>query len=211
MVLESWRVNTKSCTRFFWCCRTIGGTENDCNQFRPLTNLRKDRIMAKQNFTLARVHELLNYDKNSGIFTWKKSLRGPVKAGDQAGYKRSDGYIKIKIDGSGVWAHRLAWFYVHGSWPTNFIDHINGDPSDNRMCNIRDVAPIVNSQNERAGRRRKNGGTLIGAHWSSIWRRWKSSICTNGEVKHIGWFDTEEQAHAAYISSKRLLHEGCTI
>lgn len=167
--------------------------------------------MAVPNFTLARVHELLNYDQNSGRFTWKRSMRGPAKSGDEAGYKRPDGYITIKIDGQRVYAHRLAWFFVHGKWPTKFIDHINGDASDNRICNIRDVAPMVNSQNERVARKRKNGGALIGAHWSIVWKRWKSSICTDGKTKHIGWFDTKEQAHTAYVNAKRQLHEGCTL
>jgi len=181
------------------------------NQCRVLTTLRKDRIMAVPNFTLARVHELLNYDQHSGRFTWKRSRRGPAKAGDQAGYKRPDGYIKIKIDGSAVWAHRLAWFYVHGAWPENQIVHINGNSSDNSIANLRDVSPRTNMQNERQARRRKNGGTMLGAHWSKTWKRWKSSINAGGRLLHVGWFDTEQQAHAAYIAAKRKLHEGCTL
>lgn len=167
--------------------------------------------MATPEFTLARVKELLKYDPTSGAFTWRKSLQGPVKAGDVAGFKRSDGYIRIKLDGQTVWAHRLAWFVSTEDWPSGAIDHINGDPSDNRICNLRDVSPRTNSENVVKARARKNGGLLLGAHWSKTWKRWKSSICVNGKHLHIGWFDTEEQAHAAYVSRKRQLHVGCTI
>ena len=66
-------------------------------------------------------------------------------------------------------------------------------------------------ENERRARRRKNGGSLLGAHWSTTWERWKSSIITGGKQIHIGWFDTEQQAHDAYIAAKRRLHPGCTI
>lgn len=166
--------------------------------------------MAAADLTAARVRELLDYDPSSGLFTWRTS-RGRRWAGDAAGFRRADGYVRLKIDQQAVWAHRLAWFYVHGAWPTGQIDHINGDPSDNRLCNLRDVSPQVNMQNERRARRRKNGGSLLGAHWSRTWKRWSSSINVDGRLKHIGWFDTEQQAHEAYVAQKRLLHQGCTI
>lgn len=167
--------------------------------------------MAAPKFTRERVLELLEYNHDSGVFVWRKSLRGRVKAGDVAGFRRADGYIRITIDGQPVWAHRLAWFVSTGAWPNGEIDHINGNPSDNRIANLRDVNSRTNSQNATRARTRKNGGTLIGAHWCKTWKRWKSSIGHNYTQMHIGWFDTEEQAHAAYIAAKRVLHEGCTI
>lgn len=167
--------------------------------------------MAKTDLTAARVRELLDYNPDTGIFCWRSSKRGSVKAGDEAGFRRGDGYIKIKIDQHAVWAHRLVWLYVHGVLPAQQIDHINGNPSDNRLSNLRDVSGAVNSQNERKARRRKLGGTMLGAHWCATWRRWKSAICIDGKARHIGWFDTEADAHAAYVAAKRQLHEGCTI
>lgn len=181
------------------------------NTCRPLTTLRKDRIMAAAILTQAFVQQALAYDPETGVFTWRASKRGSVKAGDSAGFTRSDGYIRIKVGQQAAWAHRLAWLYVYGVWPTHQIDHINGDPSDNRIANLRDVLPRINMQNERHGRRRKCGGSLIGAHWSKVWSRWKSSINSGGRAVHLGWFDTEQQAHEAYVTAKRRLHEGCTI
>ena len=167
--------------------------------------------MAAAILTQAFVQEALAYDPETGVFTWRASKRGSVKAGDRAGCVRADGYIRIKVGQRAAWAHRLAWLYVYGAWPDHQIDHINGNPSDNRIANLRDVVPSVNMQNERRGRRRKNGGSLLGAHWSKVWRRWKSSINAGGKSQHLGWFDTEQQAHDAYLAAKRKLHEGCTL
>lgn len=167
--------------------------------------------MAAAILTQARLQELLNYDPETGFFTWRVSRQGNSKAGDRAGWQRKDGYVRIKVAQHSEWAHRLAWLYVYGSWPLNQIDHINGDPSDNRIANLRDVEPRINMQNERKGRRRKCGGSLIGAHWSTVWSRWKSSISTDGKSVHLGWFDTEQEAHNAYVVAKRRFHDGCTI
>jgi hypothetical protein len=167
--------------------------------------------MATAILTQARLRELLRYDPDTGLFTWRQSRRGSARAGDVAGAARHDGYVRVGVGGHKAWAHRLAWLYVHGAWPTQQIDHINGNPSDNRIANLRDVPPRTNMQNERSGRRRKNPGTLLGAHWSTTWKRWKSSINAGGKLQHIGWFDTEQQAHDAYVEAKRRLHLGCTI
>lgn len=167
--------------------------------------------MAAAILTQARLRELLDYNPETGVFIWRISRQGHRKAGDTAGYRQPNGYVKITLDQHRVMAHRLAWLYVHGAWPLQHIDHINGDPADNRLANLRDVTPQTNSENERKARPRKNGGTLLGAHWSVTWKRWKSSIITGGKSLHIGWFDTEQQAHEAYVAAKRRLHAGCTI
>lgn len=154
---------------------------------------------------------LVDYDRLTGEFTWKVNRRGPAKVGDSAGYTRSDGYTRLKIEQRAIWAHRLAWAFVNGEMPDGCIDHINGDTSDNRIENLRNVDAKTNSENERKGRRRKLKGSLLGAHWSETWSRWKSSITCGGVNKHIGWFDTEQEAHVAYVTAKRQLHKGCTI
>lgn len=60
--------------------------------------------------------ELLHYDKDTGVFTWKKS-RMVVKQGDVAGSKRKDGLVQIGVNKKIYQANRLAWFYVHKKWP----------------------------------------------------------------------------------------------
>lgn len=88
--------------------------------------------MAAAILTHARLRELLDYNAETGVFTWRVSRQGHCKAGSAAGARRHDGYIRICVDQRRVWGHRLAWFYVHGEWPSQQIDHINGNPSDNR-------------------------------------------------------------------------------
>ena len=167
--------------------------------------------MTETDDLLKSAKEMLDYNPETGLFRWKVSRRGSVKAGDIAGSVRADGYVRLKIAQQGVWAHRLAWLWMYGVWPSHTIDHVNGNPTDNRIRNLRDVPQRTNSENMRSARLRKNGGSLIGAHWSTTWKRWKSSIGINGKTIHIGWFDTEQAAHEAYVSAKRKLHEGCTI
>ncbi|WP_220386166.1 HNH endonuclease signature motif containing protein, partial [Klebsiella pneumoniae] len=67
-----------------------------------------------------------------------RKSRGRVKSGSVCGYKRKDGYIRVKVDGALVMAHRIVWKMLHGDEPS-FIDHINGDRSDNRPKNLRAV------------------------------------------------------------------------
>lgn len=160
---------------------------------------------------IAEAKRLLSYDPETGVFVWRVNRRGRARAGDVAGSLKPTGYVRIHVAGVPVFAHRLAWAFVHGEMPTHTIDHINGDPADNRIANLRDVPSRMNSENRRTAGPRRAGGSLLGAHWSKVWKRWKSSIITQGRSKHLGWFDTEEQAHAAYVAAKRQLHAGCTL
>lgn len=108
-------------------------------------------------------------------------------------------------------AHRVAWAHFYGKWPEHTIDHINGDPTDNRISNLRDVPHALNMHNQRNAARHNLSSKLIGAHWHKAGQRWRSNITVGGVTKHLGLFDTEQQAHDAYVSAKRRLHKGCTI
>ena len=92
-----------------------------------------------------RLKECLRYDADTGLFHWIVKRKG-VKKGGLAGSKMSHGYIAICIDGRDYTAHRLAWLYVHGSEPSGYIYHINGDRADNRLANLRGVSQMVNMQ-----------------------------------------------------------------
>jgi hypothetical protein len=92
----------------------------------------------------ARLKELLDYDPETGVFTWRIQ-RQYVHPGDKAGSVSSEGYVVIGCDQRVYKAHRLAWLYVTGNEPRHQIDHINGVKNDNRLANLREA---THSQNQ---------------------------------------------------------------
>lgn len=164
--------------------------------------------MANVDLSAARLRELLNYEPATGVFTWKVSKGTRARPGDITGTLHpTTFYLVIGIDGKLFQAHRLAWLYVHGKWPDADIDHRNGDRTDNRIANLRDVSRRINTEN-----RRKSQGksALMGVHWNPR-IGWFSRIKSKGKVFYLGCHPTEQAAHEAYVKAKRSFHEGCTI
>lgn len=157
--------------------------------------------------TAEQLRELLDYDPESGRFTWRVALPGQ-KAGSPAGCLDSYGYVVIRIDGANRKAHRLAWLIAYGEWPDDQIDHINGDRSDNRIANLRSLTNQGNQQNRRTAHRGNSSG-LLGV--SPKRGKWRAQIKVDGKKRHLGLFDTPEAAHAAYLEAKRKLHPTCSI
>lgn len=172
-----------------------------------------DSKLQQSTLTVERVHALLKYDKRTGEFTWRVNRRGTVKAGHSAGSLMEDGYIRIQIDGRQYPAHCLAWFYVHGRWPTIEIDHKDNVRHHNRWRNLREATVAMNRQNLKAAIATNKHSGLLGAHWSADHhpRPWRASIVVQKKRRHIGYFKTAKAAHAAYVFAKRQLHEGNTL
>lgn len=157
--------------------------------------------------TAEAVRSVLNYEPSTGIFTWRVRA-GTRMPGTIAGSPDDLGYIKIAIRKKDYRAHRLAWLYVYGEWPADMVDHIDGNPANNAIANLRDVDTTVNQQNLRKAKSTNKSG-LIG-----VSRKAKCSVArikVDGKVLFLGAFKTDEEAHAAYLEAKRLLHSGCTI
>ena len=158
--------------------------------------------------TAERLRELFNYNPSTGIFTRLVSTNRGAKAGDVVGHTKSGRYVKVKIDGANYRIHRLAWLFVHGAWPTDHIDHINGNSFDNRIENLRDVGRDLNMQNQRKARSDNKLGVL-GVVRSFGGFRAEIKVC--GKKRSLGTFQTPDQAHAAYLDAKRVLHPGNTL
>lgn len=116
----------------------------------------------------------------------------------------------IKALGKKCNAHRLAWLHFYGEWPAGEVDHINGIKTDNRIKNLRDAARELNSQNQRRAHHRNQAG-LLGVTVDKARGKWLASIFHDGKKRHLGRFNSPEEAHARYIQEKRLVHPGCTI
>ena len=107
--------------------------------------------------TQQRLKQVLGYDPKTGIFRWK--VRRPKrKPGDQAGCLNKEGYVKISVDGASYTAHRLAFFWMTGKWPTPMTDHFNGIRNNNRWENLREVTceeTVIHEQEKGDGSERR--------------------------------------------------------
>jgi hypothetical protein len=153
--------------------------------------------------TWERLHMLLNYDAETGVFTWKIK-RKQVNPGDLAGCTKGKRYRHIQIDSRTYLAHRLAWFYIHGTWPIYQIDHINNDHFDNRITNLREASAAENTRN-RPGRLNTLTG-IKGVCFRPRLNKWEANIMCNGIAIYLGQFATAELAQQAYGSAAHELH-----
>jgi hypothetical protein len=156
--------------------------------------------------TQDRLQQLFLYRPDTGLFFWKVTLGSRARAGDMAG-SRSNGYIKIGVDGTQFSAHRLAWVYQYGAMADEGmdIDHIDGDKSNNKIQNLRLVSRAHNSQN-RVVAQSSSRVRVLGVSSRKAIRRYSAQIMIGKKNKHLGYFDTVEEAHQAYLSAKCQLH-----
>src|SRR5262249_27099557 len=143
-------------------------------------------------------------DPCTGEFTWLVNAGRHGRVGGAAGHlDESQGYVLVGICGESYRAHRLAWFYVHGQWPPQEIDHINGNRADNRIANLRLATDAENAWN--ASRRSDNSTGYKGV---SMYKNGKFMAYVHKGRKrhHLGYFDTPEAAHAAYVKAAAELH-----
>ena len=163
--------------------------------------------MRQETLTQARLKELVHYDPETGVFT-SRVFRGGNPAGKVLGSLSSRGYMRFNIEYRYYSAHRLAWFYVHGEWPEE-VDHKNGVKHDNRIANLRPATSLLNKQNKR---RAQGANPLLGASWNKRKQKWKAAIRIGDNRRlFLGYFDTAEAAHEAYVQAKRIHHPFCTI
>jgi hypothetical protein len=158
--------------------------------------------MKTKELTAEALRNVINYDKDTGIFTWAFARRGCAK-GSKAGCIGNNGYVYIRVHGALHLGHRLAWLYVTGNDASNQIDHINWDRKDNRFENLREATNTENTQNIRLNSKKNKLG-FLGVYQENS--KYKAEIRANGKKYRIGLFNTPEEAHQAYIAKKRELH-----
>lgn len=154
------------------------------------------------DITHSRLKELAIYDPETGHFTVRTSTNFNVRVGDKLGYLNKRGYVEITLDRKPYRAHRLAWFYVHGVWPSHTIDHRNRVRSDNRIRNLRDLEVGDNIENQ--GIRANNSTGQAGVDVRE--GRYRARIQHKGSRLYLGYFDTPEEAGEARRFAKEHLH-----
>lgn len=144
------------------------------------------------------VKEIFDYDPVTGDIIRKGRTRYKSQIGTIAGSANSDGYWELCFSDTEtkkrhrMYAHRVAWLLIHGKWPEHQIDHINGNPSDNRLINLREVNNQENHKNMKRHKGNKSGYT--GVYWNTAVNKWQAYICIDGVQTYLGVFDDVEEA-----------------
>jgi hypothetical protein len=145
--------------------------------------------------TQAKLKEILDYNPDTGVFTWKRTSGKAFKSA-KAG-TLVQGYRHITIDRQRYMAHRLAWLYVYGVWPTHQIDHINHSTDCNALPNLREVTHSENARNQRKSVLNSSG--ITGVVWRPSRRQngqgtWRAQILTGGIYLHRSFENLEDAA-----------------
>lgn len=142
---------------------------------------------------MEQLQKYLGYNPATGNFWWKRDTnsRGPSKVGRYAGVVNTYGYVVIGFFGERLYAHRIAWLFIHGYMPER-IDHINSNPSDNRLCNLREC---THAQNLAAALSNVPGYEIHGT-------KYRARIQVNGIRYELGLYDTPEKATLAYREAR---------
>ena len=156
--------------------------------------------------------KLLDYCPDTGLFTWLKrnSETKAIKiwngrfAGQAAGSLDDQGYVRIVVNTKFYKAHRLAWLLTYGEWPTGEVDHVDGNRSNNAIANLRDATRQQNQSNRRGSPKNKSGRK--GVSWHTQRNAWQARIKVNGKGRHLGTFDTPEEASEAYAKAAAFHH-----
>jgi len=166
--------------------------------------------MAKiDNIDISNLFQLLEYDSETGFFLWKprtpdmflnsEAINAAACrswntkwAGKPAFTHMAFGYRSGRVHRVFIFAHRVAFAMHYGRWPNKFIDHINGNRIDNRICNLREVTQTENARNCKLQSRNKSGVT--GVHFNKISSKWVATIHANAKVISLGSFENFSDA-----------------
>lgn len=161
------------------------------------------------------LRKVLRYDGASGRLFWRERTAETwdacerTRKGWNTKYAGNEaftavtpkGYLVGAIFKQNYFAHIVVWALVHGQWPEHQVDHINHDPSDNRVENLRLVAAQDNQKNMK--RSSSNTSGVTGVYWDSKLWKWTARIGVDGVCKYLGVFSTKEDAIAARTKAEK--------
>lgn len=165
-------------------------------------------MFSGEDLSASVVREALIYDPETGLFTWRyrpeREGRWNTRfAGKPAGSTKAEGRVVIRLDFHQYFAHRLAWLMYFGRWPSLFLDHRNGNATDNRIADLRECTQAENHQNRKP---HGHGTGTLGVARTKQKNRWKSQITRGSKYYHLGTFPSPQEAAEAYLRAKKILH-----
>ena len=149
--------------------------------------------------TLEQVASLIRYCPKTGRFSWVV-LRPGCRAGDECGSVTVHGYNRVTVGGVEYRAARLAFALMTGRWPSDFVDHINGDKLDDRWENLREATARENSLNVSPR------GVVKGISWDKQRRKWIAQARIEGKKKNLGRYDCFGAAVVAHRLACKPVH-----
>lgn len=173
----------------------------------------------KKTASIDLLQKLFDYDRETGEFVWKKrdasmfidsKISAETKAkrfntryaGESATTNHSNGYKNVSVmEQKFIRAHRVAWAICYGAWPTDDVDHINGDRKDNRIVNLRLSTRSENLRNRKKFPRNKSG--YVGVSFCKQRENWNARIGINGRYINLGYFNTKEEAAEARAEAEK--------
>ena len=146
-----------------------------------------------QKLTQKDVRSLFDY--SGGHLYWIVRPSNNVQIGDMAGSLRKNGYYRVKINSKEYYNHQIIYLYYHGHIP-KMIDHIDNDPSNNKIENLREVTKSQNGMNRKPNK--EGSSKYKGVCWHNQANKWMVYIQVNGKRKSLGLFDSETEAAQTY-------------
>jgi hypothetical protein len=144
------------------------------------------------------------FEYKEGILYWKNPTSRSVKIGNEVGCKNSNGYRLASIKGKYIQTHR-AIFLMHYGYLPEYVDHIDGNKSNNKVENLRAVTKAQNAWNSKLPSTNKSG--IRGVSWNKQTNKWRVAINVNGRAIHLGRFSDIKDAQKV-IESARIQYHG---
>lgn len=152
------------------------------------------------------IRRIFTYDAETGEIRWNHREGEPRfrMAGQVAGTRRRDGRGVIVYKNGFFLSSRVAWAYMTGEWPSHLVDHVDNDPSNDRWENLRAATKTQNGYNKR--HRPSSSSSFKGVYYAAHAKKWRAEIAANGNRRHLGYFDNEQEAADAYAAAAHELH-----
>lgn len=147
----------------------------------------------KKRLPIDYLRQVLELDEATGILRWKQKIAKKIIVGSVAGSERHDGYKRIQINKIGMLLHHVVFALLNDRWPNKELDHANGNPSDNRPCNLRESDRHTNNYNRCTPQHNTSG--IKGVFQQKTGKCWNARLATNSVLKRVSGFGSKEEAN----------------